>query len=415
MKKLTYILTALCLMFLYSCGTTDVWKEWESEGMPSPDRLKPSEVKNVLYAADGWKLNYRGHDFYFQFFEDGTVIANSDTSIEEATTYTTYHFDSRGNDLVALTIEGGGHLSTLTDGSEDTYLISDIAENKITCTGEKNGVAMNLSAVTATEIDDQMKAKANLLLLLNMKKKGFMNGVVRNIDGTFVAHYTISSKESKIRFITIENRLATHQEADLTINGSVFSFSGITVNGQSLTKLTYSNTGEGSAKLEGTFGLKVTSNKDVVNFFISNSYQTCEISVKENKGDANDALWQELSWANIQKIEFSRRGGRPLVVCLTGGYGGYIFYWAGEGGSDGPSAVVFTKDEVDRIYVPKYKTEALYGASADALNATDQTLEQFLATWFSEEGLYMVQEEVGSKSYIYFLSPTTDCWIKVEK
>lgn len=415
MKNLTYILMSLCLVALYSCGMTDVWKDWESEGASNPDRLKPSEIKNMLCAADGWKLNYQGHDFYFQFFEDGTVTANSDTSIEEATTYTTYHFNPQGDKLVALIIDGAGHLSALTSGSEDTYLITAVADNKITATGSNNGAAMNLAAVSATEIEEQMKAKADLLMMLNMKKKGFMNGVIRDADDAFVAHYAISSSENKIRFISLENRVAVHQEADLTIDGSTFAFSGISLNGQSVKKLAYSNAGEGSVRLEGAFGLKVTSNKDAVSYYVSASYQDYAISASENKGDANELLWKELAWENMARIEFSRREGRPIVVCLKNQYGGYLFYWAGESNGDGASSVKFTKDEVDRIYVPKYKVEGLYGGSAEALNEGNRKLENFLATWFGEDGLYVVRESVGSKDYIYFLSPTTENWFKVER
>lgn len=415
MKNLTYIVMSLCLVALYSCGMTDVWKDWESEGAPNPDRLKPSEIKSVLCAADGWKMNYLGHDFYFQFFEDGTVIANSDNSIEEATSYTTYHFNPQSDKVVELIIDGGGHLSALAQGSEDTYLISGVTDNKITCEGANTGVTMNLASVRTTEIEETMEAKANLLLLLNMKKKGFMNGVIRNMDDTFVAHYAISSSENKIRFISIEDRVAVHQEADLTMEGSTFSFSGITLNGESITKLVYSNAGEGSARLVGGLGLKVTSNKDAVSYYVSASYQDYAISVSENKGDANEELWQELTWDNMIRIEFSRREGRPIVVCLKNQYGGYLFYWAGESQNDGASSIVFTKDEIDRIYVPKYKEEGLYGGSLQALAEGNQKLEKFLATWFSADGLYVVRESVDSKDYIYFLSPTTNNWFKIER
>ena len=161
--------------------------------------------------------------------------------------------------------------------------------------------------------------------------------------------------------------------------------------------------------------MKVTSNKDAVSYYVSASYQDYAISASENKGDANELLWKELAWENMARIEFSRREGRPIVVCLKNQYGGYLFYWAGESNGDGASSVKFTKDEIDRIYVPKYKVEGLYGGSAEALNEGNRKLENFLATWFGEDGLYVVRESVGSKDYIYFLSPTTENWFKVER
>lgn len=54
MKKLIYIMLSLCCLVFYSCGMTEPWKDWEHEGDMSADRLRPSEVKELLCAADGW-------------------------------------------------------------------------------------------------------------------------------------------------------------------------------------------------------------------------------------------------------------------------------------------------------------------------------------------------------------------------
>lgn len=69
MKKLIYIMLSLCCLVFYSCGMTEPWKDWEHEGDMSADRLRPSEVKELLCAADGWKMIYQGVTFYFQFDE----------------------------------------------------------------------------------------------------------------------------------------------------------------------------------------------------------------------------------------------------------------------------------------------------------------------------------------------------------
>ena len=64
MKKLIYIMLSLCCLVFYSCGMTEPWKDWEHEGDMSADRLRPSEVKELLCAADGWKMIYQGITFY---------------------------------------------------------------------------------------------------------------------------------------------------------------------------------------------------------------------------------------------------------------------------------------------------------------------------------------------------------------
>ena len=69
MKKLIYIMLSLCCLVFYSCGMTEPWKDWEHEGDMSADRLRPSEVKELLCAAD------------FQFDEEGNVASDSDEKL----------------------------------------------------------------------------------------------------------------------------------------------------------------------------------------------------------------------------------------------------------------------------------------------------------------------------------------------
>ena len=57
MKKLIYIMLSLCCLVFYSCGMTEPWKDWEHEGDMSADRLRPSEVKELLCAADENRRN----------------------------------------------------------------------------------------------------------------------------------------------------------------------------------------------------------------------------------------------------------------------------------------------------------------------------------------------------------------------
>ena len=80
MKKLIYIMLSLCCLVFYSCGMTEPWKDWEHEGDMSADRLRPSEVKELLCAADGWKMIYQGVTFYFQFDEEGNRLVQNTES-----------------------------------------------------------------------------------------------------------------------------------------------------------------------------------------------------------------------------------------------------------------------------------------------------------------------------------------------
>ena len=110
MKKLIYIMLSLCCLVFYSCGMTEPWKDWEHEGDMSADRLRPSEVKELLCAADGWKMIYQGVTFYFQFDEEGNVASDSDETLLKNEVGTDYSLDFQGEKAVLLTLLNGGML-----------------------------------------------------------------------------------------------------------------------------------------------------------------------------------------------------------------------------------------------------------------------------------------------------------------
>lgn len=122
MKKVLFALAVLCTSF-WSCNTLDL----NDVGYGDGDRLKASSVKEILYGtADGcWKADYQGHEFYFQFHEDGTVTLDSDfleMAVEGKTS-----FSAKGKE-VALDIENCDvHLQNLGSEFADTkFVVSEI-------------------------------------------------------------------------------------------------------------------------------------------------------------------------------------------------------------------------------------------------------------------------------------------------
>jgi len=127
MKKIRYTLLASCLFALCGCGTTDVWKDWEDQGtMNEETRLRPSEVKKLLCAADGWKLSYEGVDFYLQFDENGNVITNTNEKILRPELEAQYHLDFKGEQTVLLTLAGNTSLQYLKNNQESTFLYQQL-------------------------------------------------------------------------------------------------------------------------------------------------------------------------------------------------------------------------------------------------------------------------------------------------
>lgn len=164
MKKIRYTLLASCLFALCGCGTTDVWKDWEDQGtMNEETRLRPSEVKKLLCAADGWKLSYEGVDFYLQFDENGNVITNTNEKILRPELEAQYHLDFKGEQTVLLTLAGNTSLQYLKNNQESTFLISSYASDLIAATGQAHGLTMNLSPVTTADLAANRETKAAIL------------------------------------------------------------------------------------------------------------------------------------------------------------------------------------------------------------------------------------------------------------
>lgn len=412
MKKLTYILFVLCLT-LYSCGMTDVWKDWENEGVMSADRLKPSEVKKVLCAADGWKMTYKGIDFYFEFNEGGYVISDTDKSILENKVESDYLMDFNGEKAVLLTLTNAGALKYLPEGSEKTFVITAYTDQKITAKGKDGGEAMILTKVTTADIkkNDEEKRVAviakNKALFLERIKTELYNGVIRDANGKLIGHYAISGENNdQIKISVLENRILTHHQRALTIVvdelDGVFHFDAVTLNGQSTTQILYNFA---DLTMSTDSKLIVGSNKEAVGFFTGSSFKTHFISKNNNKGDAKEELWAELGWKSIGDVELSDRDVRPLVFCP--GSEDAIWYTFFD-------ANWTVKSELDRIYFSKSAGYMPLGG-ANRVQEVEQKLSKFFAAWFHADGLYVIQETQGGTSYVYFLSPTTDNWFKVQK
>lgn len=405
MKKLNYVLLTLCLA-LYSCGMTDVWKDWENEGTMSSERLKPSELKTILCAADGWKLSYKGTDFYFQFDEGGLALSDTDDSILEDKVESDFHLDYDGEKIVLLTLDNSGALKYLPEGSEKTLAVTAYSDQKIMAKGRDGGLDMNLTPVTTAEMQRVAIAK-NKALFLQRLKTDFNHGVIRDANGKFIAHYALSGEEyDRINISVLENRELKHYQSTsaLTVNdeNGIITFDAVAMNGASTTQIIYNFV---SGKMITNSQLKVETNNDPVTFFRSSDFKTYKISKNSNLGDAKEEIWQELGWKAISDIELSDRDVRPLVLC-PGSENAvhYIFF----------DANLTTATEKDVIYFHKSGGYMPFGG-ADRVAEAEQKLSRFLAAWFHEDGLYMVKETSGGTSYLYFLSLTTDNWIKAQK
>lgn len=160
----TLIMTVFCLS-VAGCGLSDPWRDWEDAGTMPEDRLLPSEIKETLCSAEGWRLTYDNRDFYFQFSEDGNVVCNSDFFQNAVTT--SYHLDWDTPEEVYVVITGGGHFSYLDDNVfGETLVITSFGDNEMTCRYENGTEEYTMTAVSDADIQTMNDTKWSVRTIL---------------------------------------------------------------------------------------------------------------------------------------------------------------------------------------------------------------------------------------------------------
>lgn len=409
MKKHVYILLVLCLA-LSSCGMTDVWKEWENEGIMSEERLRPSEVKALMCAVDGWKMVYEGTSFYFQFTEGGSLISDSDESMLQSEVETNYYLDYEGEKKVLLTVQGKGMLQYLEENSEETFVITSYSNEQITAQGKENGKTMILTPVTATEMQQVKESKRLAVIAYNkaqsleLLKTSLSNGIFRNVSSkSFVAHYAISCDDDdnwKIRISSIDSKVLKHTEYLMNVStasdekATLSIVGGLTINGMSFDAIYYGyDTGELSTSNANVL-VDLNRSSDMVSTY-TGSWSTHVVD-RDYICDAFPDL--------LSQLEFDDRTPRHIVVCpgsTSEGQWHYVFF----------TVTAKADDVTGRVYLTNPGTELLFGGYGNDVALAQANFEIFLNFCFSEEGLWMYQD---SDSYVYVISPTSDYWFRMK-
>lgn len=416
MKRVIYIALSLCCFVFYSCGMTDPWKDWADENTMSADRLRPSEVKKILCAAEGWKMSYEGTTFYFQFDENGNVTSDSDEGLLKDAVSTEYTLDFQGEKKVLLTLQNGGMLQYLTDGSESTIVITAYNDSQITAAGQTNGKEMTLTATTTTDIQ-QGKERKRLAIIarnkaeaVNVLKEQLNNGVFRNKNSEFIAHYLLSCDEQgnwKVKISTIVNGAVKHEEVPVTLDttgdeNAILSFNKtVSINGTDLNKFYYNYQ---NSQL-WTDNEKVSCDTKKASE-IAAWYTTPGSGWNTHILDQND-IHADFKGVFKGQVEFDDRDPRNLVACPFSGMNSYI----------GIKPSVTADDATGRIFIKWGEIYDLLGWNNNPADyATVQSLyEKFLSFCSSADGLYWTYEDSTSSRTVYVLSTTGEQWFRMKK
>lgn len=411
MKKLTYIMLSLCCFALYSCGMTEPWKDWENEGNMSEDRLRPSEVKELLCTAGGWKMTYEGVTFYFQFAEGGAVTSDSDESLLKNAVETEYSLDFQGEKIVLLTLQNGGMLQYLEENQENTYIITGYSDSQITATGQVTGKSLILNSVTSTDMQQAKERKRLAIIAYNkaqsmeILKTKLSNGLIRkSATNQFVAHYAMSCDDNnswKIKISYLDGKVLKHTEYPMTINTAddekaTLGIDGLIVNGITVRALYYKyDTGDLSTD-NSTLKVDLNKSSDVLKMYTS--------SWKTHIVDRN-YISDKLSGL-LTQIEFDDRSPRNIIVCpgsTSAGQWHYVGFVINPTANDVTGCVYLANTGINYIL-------GNYGDDAGLVRSIP-TYAAFLNLCFSDKGIWMYED---SDSYLYVISPVSDEWFRMK-
>lgn len=412
MKKLVYNIAvlAVCLAF-HGCGMTDVWKEWEDQGNMSEDRLLPSEVKSVLCSVGTWKMTYEGTDFYFQFTEDGSVTSDSDETILQSGIETDYYLDYDGEDIVLLTIDGGGLMAYLDENSEETLAITSYSTTQIVATGQDNGVEMILTPTTTTEIEEANEDKRLAIIAYNkaqsleLLKTTLSNGIFRNSSTeSFVAHYQISCDDSdnwSVKISYIEDNAVTHTEYAMTLDTSgdesaVLSITdGADANGSTVNAIYYGYDSGDVSTDNASLTIDLNKSSDMADMY-TNSWTTHIVD--------RDNIYSD--FADLQtQVEFDDRSPRNIIVCpgsINDNYWHYVGFTVSASSDDTTGCMYLENTAINYIL-------GNYGDDAGLVRSI-ANYAAFLEFCFSEDGLWWYED---SDSYMYVISPNSSEWFRM--
>lgn len=412
MKNLTYILMSLCMVALTGCGMTDVWKDWENEGMMNEERLRPSEVKELLCSADGWKMTYENTTFYFQFTKDGAVASDSDESILESATEADYYFDFNGEKVVLLKMSNEGMMKYLKQNQENTFVITDYSDSKITATGKTYGKTMILLPVTTVELQ-QAKENKRLAIIayrkeqaLDLLKSELNNGVFRKESSAFMAHYLIACDEEdhwNVKVSAIVGGVVKHTEYPMTIDttgdeDAVLTFSNnVTIDGITLNKFYYNYLSGEIRTNNASVVCDTRKASDIVAWYTAGSWKTHVVDQNEIHGDFKGVFHAG--------VEFDDRTPRNLVACPWNGMGSYI----------GIKPSVTANDETGRIFIQWGEIYDLLGWNNNPADyaIVERDYEKFLSFCSSNEGLYWTYDD--DNKMVYVLSATGEQWFRMKQ
>lgn len=292
---------------------------------------------------------------------------------------------------------------------DESFVILEAKEGTISCKGATTAATYTMTNADEDEVNDIDPSD----IIAKMQKVGILSGVIRDEEGTFFAHYYVNEAANKLQITYLEDGLCKQEESGfkssasaITLNNSI-ALKSVEILSIAYSSSTFSLTGKGVSSYQ------LESNANAGTYVKDGRHQ---FKLYKNGGDgvtAENTLMAEMkAWSVFTQLEcncsdFAAQYGAEgsLVVCgdfnALGWTYGYEFLV--------PKSGYLRAEEPDRVYFVYDKT--LYGATA-VYDAAKANIPSVLGTWFHADGLYLIINKEGDKTYLYLLSPTTNKWFK---
>lgn len=412
-------MAALCLI-LGGCGLTNPYTKWLDESPEDPNRLRPSELKAVLCDVETWKVEYEGTDVYFQFGDDWSLVSTSE--VPEIATNSTYHLMPVSAQEISLTLVGAGHMAYIESDADESYIVSEFSNTSIRAVGKTSGQALTFvpgDEEALAEIEASKEAmKITVETCRSFISAGFKTASVHKADGSFACRFAINAEARALQFDVIEGGSLTHSVIGVTAdeNGNLDFTSSVTLGEKAVTGLVNQM---GAVSFKGGDGLKVESNGNARDYFLSGDYQSHAINLNGGRGEAVQYLIDEITphdeWGDI---EVSDRETRPLVFCPENDKEHYWYTFFDSFKEDDGATVSEQYNDIIFMsksdgYMPFGGWDDGNGGEFDNAKEIQTDLPRFLNGYFHKDGLILVHDfDEEGYSYYWFISPTTDFWFR---
>ena len=433
MKTTKILLSFLALFLAWGCtedaslvGLEDQTKEDEAIVGETEESKR---IKQILtYASEldyNWAVNFTpdqtAYNLLFDFREDATVESDSPMS-DYKTRKSGFKVAVNQKNEVILRFSGATILQDQMIPKkyhESTLVVKSATDHEIECLGVKTGKEIVFKKATEQDV----LALGVKQVWMALAEANALEGVLKNDADAFVARYSIDKEQEQISLTYIDQKTldAQHLMSKIKIGVSAAQFTiswdPISVNGSNFSSLTL-NRSDSSVQFD--CGAKLSTAVKIIPEFIDKAAKQYNLGGKSLSGDAHPELWKVLSSKKFRSIVFYvYPDDLPLRVESfddKGNTSNHLFvndYVT----SPKKAPVVDIKGDWVRFYKSQQGdfTKSLSENKVYPLDQAAVDLAPFLDFYFSEDGLYVIDQTDDRSAAFLLISPTSNLWVKVRQ